>query len=210
MGNRAIVIFTHPYDEVQMVYSPAVYLQWNGGPESIYQFLDEMEKRIVLYGNSKVEAASFIGIVADFFGAITPDSACHVRVSNGPTTETDLGQYDYGDDNGLYLIQRIRGEKPYVKRFVGFTRPDWNVIPFREISAEGVERERIKAYEDPYNNWMPEYFDLVRKYRRVANAQHKKHMAWKNKNKGGSLEFWQRHICREDEQQTELIERLKA
>ena len=40
MGNRAFVIFTDG-----KTYSPAVYLHWNGGPESIYPMLDYMAKK---------------------------------------------------------------------------------------------------------------------------------------------------------------------
>ena len=40
MGNRAAVVFTKG-EEI----SPAVYLHNNGGPESIYSFLAELNRR---------------------------------------------------------------------------------------------------------------------------------------------------------------------
>ncbi len=39
MGNRATIIFT----DGKKSFSPAVYLHWNGGPESVYAFLEELD-----------------------------------------------------------------------------------------------------------------------------------------------------------------------
>ena len=61
MGNRATVIF-----QAQDTISPAIYLHWNGGPESVYQFLDELDRRKVR-GDADYEAARFVKIVGEFF-----------------------------------------------------------------------------------------------------------------------------------------------
>ena len=62
MGNRAIVIFS---DKEEKNILPAVYLHWNGGPESIYAFLDELDRRKV-GDNRHYETARFIQIVGEF------------------------------------------------------------------------------------------------------------------------------------------------
>lgn len=49
MGNRAYVVF----EDRQGNRSPAVYLHWNGGPESIYAMLDTLARYV---GNAGVAA----------------------------------------------------------------------------------------------------------------------------------------------------------
>lgn len=64
MGNRAIVIFE---DEKSTEFSPAVYLHWNGGPESVYPFLDEMDRRHIRTGDGAYESARFIQLIGEYF-----------------------------------------------------------------------------------------------------------------------------------------------
>jgi hypothetical protein len=67
MGNRATVIFAPTDAEANVLtISPAIYLHWNGGPESIYAFLDELNRRNCRPDGS-YEAAVFIAIVREFF-----------------------------------------------------------------------------------------------------------------------------------------------
>ena len=78
MGNRATVIFVTGEGKI----SPAVYLHWNGGPESVYQFLDELDRRKVRAGDD-YECARFIQIVGEFFDQ-DATSGLSLGVSNGP------------------------------------------------------------------------------------------------------------------------------
>ena len=54
MGNRANIIFTNSDESV---LSPAIYLDWNGGAESIYAFLDEMDRRNIIFNDIMYESA---------------------------------------------------------------------------------------------------------------------------------------------------------
>lgn len=106
MGNRATLVFTDGKER----FSPAVYLHWNGGPESIYSFLAELDRRHVR-ADQDYEAARFIQIVGEFFDQ-EEQGGLSLGVANGPRSvqeiregkiETDLS------DNGVYLVQREEG-----------------------------------------------------------------------------------------------------
>ncbi len=65
MGNRGTVIFSNQAGDE---FSPAVYQHWNGGPESVYAFLDELDRRGVRGADDLAyQAARFVHIVGDFF-----------------------------------------------------------------------------------------------------------------------------------------------
>jgi hypothetical protein len=65
MGNRATVVFSTPEFKV---FSPAIFLHWNGGLESLVGFMDEMERRkIVDWRCMEGQCSGFIHIVGDFF-----------------------------------------------------------------------------------------------------------------------------------------------
>ncbi len=102
MGNRATVVFTAG-DHI----SPAVYLHWQGGPESVYAFLDELDRREVR-ADADYECARFIGIVAEFFDADSYGTTS-LGVTNGPTVIAPEAlaevQTDHGD-NGFYVVNR--------------------------------------------------------------------------------------------------------
>lgn len=63
MGNRGNVVFSNK-DWTE--FSPCVYLHWNGGPESVYGFLEELNRRKIR-ADQCYEAARFIQIVGEFF-----------------------------------------------------------------------------------------------------------------------------------------------
>lgn len=130
MGNRAIVVFE---DQKQESFSPLVYLHWNGGPESIYCFLDELDRRGVR-ADQDYECARFVAIVAEFF-----DKDGYNGLSLGVQQWCGkLEDYDQGD-NGIYAVCR-QGKTRRVRRF----GDGWCSTP-----AE-VERERRAAYKSDY------------------------------------------------------------
>lgn len=103
MGNRAIIVFTN---RDCTNYSPLVYLHWNGGPESVYQFLDELDRRDIR-ADQDYKCARFISIVGQYFDS-TYYGTTSLGVSNGPKNIGEVSQLSdqYGLDNGVYLVCR--------------------------------------------------------------------------------------------------------
>jgi hypothetical protein len=149
MGNRATVIFTNQ-DEKDI--SPAVYLHWNGGPESIYAFLDEMDRRNIRVNDTMYECARFIHIVGDFFD-MDEISSLSLGVTNGPKKiepkELEKTRTDHGD-NGFYIIHRMnKGRR--VKRFVCKYDKKYTYQGIHEVPLKEVKAEMKRAYENRYN-----------------------------------------------------------
>ncbi len=132
MGNRAHVIFE---DKQSQHFSPAIYLHWNGGPESIYAFLDELDRRGVR-ADQEYEAARFVQIVGEYF---MPDQLS-LGVTSGPSSAEDLGRWA-GEDNGLYLV--CRAEKRRVRRLWR----NWKTEVVMEWTPRKVNAERKAAYQ---------------------------------------------------------------
>lgn len=149
MGNRAHVIFVD-----ENTISPAVYLHWNGGPESVYGFLDELDRRKVR-PDGEYDCARFIQLIGEFFDQVTIGGHS-LGVTNGPQEITleALAPYDHGD-NGIYVVSRGGGEGLYdpgkrvVRRFLaGWDDEKGESLPLREQTPEEVELERKAASED--------------------------------------------------------------
>lgn len=132
MGNRAYVIFE---DKESQHFSPAIYLHWNGGPESVYAFLDELDRRGVR-ADQEYEAARFVQVVGEYF---MPDQLS-LGVTSGPSSAADLGQWA-GEDNGLYLV--CRADKP---RRVRRLWRNWKTEVVTEWTPSKVSAERNAAY----------------------------------------------------------------
>lgn len=137
MGNRAFVIF-----EEDGEISPAVYLHWNGGPESVYPFLDELGRRQVR-ADIDYAPARFIAIVAEFMDQ-EHYTGLSLGVMNGPEfiNPDALQPFNHGD-NGVYVVTR-NGEGRRVRRFLPGSK-------LTELSPEDTERERREAYNHPYS-----------------------------------------------------------
>lgn len=154
MGNRANVIFVN---ENETSISPCVYLHWNGGPESIYGFLNEMERRNVRR-DQNYECARFIGIVTDFFDQDGLGSTS-VGVVSYPGNKIDIETLnkvptDPGD-NGFYIICRTKdGVK--MRRFLEVYEND--TFLFKEMTEEEVELEKKTALNDEYIKSFEETF----------------------------------------------------
>jgi len=91
MGNRAVIC--HSKDDTSI----AIYLHWNGGPESVLAFLEVCRRRG--YRDPQFDAsygmARLCGLICEFFG---PDSDTGVGIST--LQEADIDNYD----NGAYLL----------------------------------------------------------------------------------------------------------
>lgn len=158
MGNRATVIFADPNFKK---FSAAVYLHWNGGPESVYQFLDELDRRNVR-ADQDYECARFIQIVGEFMDQ-DERSGLSLGVVNGPKSikPSDLSKVytDHGD-NGFYIVSRRHGHPPVVRRFIEHVeeRPLNEVkagesnyrFYMAEMGEDEVAQERKDAYAHAY------------------------------------------------------------
>ena len=140
MGNRATVIFA---SDDEKTISPAIYLHWNGGPESIYPFLKELDRRNVR-ADQEYEAARFTQIVGDFFD-LDAHGGLSLGISNGPKSISaeSLNRYDPGD-NGIFVV--YRGVSKKVRRFLSRTT---NRV--RELTPEEVATECEQAWKHKYN-----------------------------------------------------------
>ena len=89
MGNRAVI--AQRIDGVPREYSPAIYLHWNGGRDSVQAFLDAA-KHLKLRGDD-YGFARLTQIIGNFFGG---------GESLGISVLSRLDADNY--DNGLYWI----------------------------------------------------------------------------------------------------------
>lgn len=154
MGNRATVIFTDGKS-----FSPAVYLHWNGGAESVYGFLEEANRRKIRGSEDlQYQCARFIQIAGEFldadeFGSTSlgvTDSPKSDKPEDLAKVKTDLG------DNGIYLVNRTNGAME-VRRF----REDYKNKIMIEFTPEEVAQERKEAYAHEYGLLKDEFIKIA-------------------------------------------------
>lgn len=159
MGNRATVIFT---DQLGQNISPVVYLHWNGGPESIYGFLDELDRRRVRT-DVDYTAARFIHVVGDYFDGEGGAGSLSLGVAAGPQqidAET-VAAFNPGD-NGVYVVTRREAwdEQPlYVRRFTA-DRGEWT--PEQVAAEEQAARLHGYHWPEPGTDSMADVFAKLR------------------------------------------------
>ena len=144
MGNRANVVFVSGD-----VISPAVYLHWNGGPESVYAFLAEMDFRGIRTSDPAYEAARFTQIVGEFMDKDGFETTS-VGITNGPselTTEGMEAVFTDAGDNGFYVTDRAEGT---MRRWTGFKLEEWQ--------ADMVAEEKARAEAHDYASGIAEAF----------------------------------------------------
>lgn len=142
MANKATIIFT----DGKQSFSPAVYLHWSGGPESVYAFLEELNRRKVR-ADQEYECARFIQLIGEFFDK-HQRTDLSLGVINGPKSDApdELYKVEHSDgDNGIYLVNRTNGNM-MVRRF----REDWDHHTLVEFTPDHVEAERQQADEHKY------------------------------------------------------------
>ena len=160
MGNRATVIFTDGKR-----FSPAVYHHWNGGPESIYGFLEELDRRKQRC-DQDYECARYIQLVGEFLDQ-TSVTSTSLGVVNGPKSDSihDLEKVmtDHSD-NGFYLANRTV-EPMVVRRFKKFYGE--RDTKFVELSANMVRREREEADKSEYRPKFRAFFAELTKGKEI-------------------------------------------
>jgi len=137
MGNRATVIFTNGEK-----ISPAVYLHWSGGPETVYAFLGELDRRGVR-ADGEYDAARFVQLVGEYFDGREKFTGLSLGIVNGPS-EISKGELakvgtDHGD-NGFYVVDRnLRTMRRFYERY------DDGALTIVEVPTVEVGKERDKA-----------------------------------------------------------------
>lgn len=160
MGNRATVIFTDGQR-----FSPAVYHHWNGGPESIYGFLEELDRRKQRC-DQDYECARYIQLVGEFLDQSSVGSTS-LGVSNGPESIDKLDDVmtDHSD-NGFYIVNRTV-EPMVVRRFKEHYSKDYKTHKLVEMSAEEVKKERKEADANDYRPKFREFFEILTKGKEI-------------------------------------------
>jgi len=163
MGNRANVIFSDgsKFEDRPPQLSPAIYLHWNGGPDSVYAFLAETFRRMSSRGQDvSYMSARFVQIVGDFFGVDGSGGCLSLGIVSGPESMSleALAAFDCGD-NGIYVVEPLG-----IRRFVWTPATVENGdIPLREMSEEEVARERRDAESE--NSAAVAYLNELKQHR---------------------------------------------
>jgi hypothetical protein len=169
MGNRGTVIFHNGKKEI----SCAVYLHWNGGADSIYNFIEEGKKRKSLSHSVDYAAARFIQIVGEFMDE-TEQGSTSLGVVNGPKAITikqlSKVQTD-SSDNGLYVFNIAdwscrRFTETYTEKNGEYTST------FNEMSKEEVAKEYEEAIKSNYTKNFKEFFNDLR-YKKYKISEEK-------------------------------------
>lgn len=173
MGNRGVVVFTDGE-----VISPAVYLHWNGSAESIYPFLNELNRRKVR-ADANYECARFIHIVADFFDHGEESGCLSLGVMRGPESISKTAMRQLcrtAHDNGVFVVSRTASSRN-MRRFILVTNTDGQ-DEVMEMSPEQVADEKCAARRHRYSTPVDEMdktiaanFDEIRHARLHARPE---------------------------------------
>lgn len=136
MGNRANVVFE---SEDSTAFSPAIYLHWNGGPESVYAFLQVADQFNVRKDDLPYRASRFCQIVGNFLGGTLSLGLQSV------STAKDIEAFDPGD-NGTFVFAWIAKKK------------QWRCRRYRQLANGGgqwltpkeVQQEHAAALKSDY------------------------------------------------------------
>lgn len=126
MGNRAYVVFDNTRNETPKGSDalPAVYLHWNGGPESVYGFL-AYTKKVCRPGDNEYIPARFVQIVGNYFSENLSLGLIAVK-------REDVGDLTEMIDNGVYVVNVDTFEvtNRYRSEYVDLHAPDGT--PYKE------------------------------------------------------------------------------
>jgi hypothetical protein len=91
MGNRAVIAFKD--ESITKDLSPAIYLHWNGGRDSVEGFL-AAAKKLALRSDSSYAAARLAQVIGNYFGGT-------LSLGVGVYSTLDTDNYD----NGVYWVE---------------------------------------------------------------------------------------------------------
>ena len=165
MGNRATVIFAkRDWSDP----SPGVYLHWDGGPESVYAFADELLRRRAWCNTPDHAAARFAQVVGDFFddehfsgnslGLVPPPKSLAPQ---------HVAECDCGNDNGVYVFAP-NGSTYAVRRF--FVHHESRTQPqiVNELTPEEVADERAAAKQHDYNIPSKDELSIAERFTKIG------------------------------------------
>lgn len=108
MGNRAVITF----DERLAADSIGIYVHWNGGPESIYTFVNAARELGIRAPKADPSycVARFAQMIGNFFGGTT-------SVGIGPLRSLDINN----GDNGVFLVTDfgLSSESAVIHQYAG-------------------------------------------------------------------------------------------
>lgn len=170
MGNRAIVAFevaasegfnhaTRAREIIPARVEPfGIYLHWNGGPESVWGFLDALTVRQkdrggdIAYG-----AARLVEIIGRFFGGsnslglagfTNAETKLLTKRSNADAQRTKVDRAISPGDAGIYVVGWSAKRFAVVGRFVGVS--DAVTTGARWLTDNEITREEAAAREHSY------------------------------------------------------------
>lgn len=141
MGNRAIIAFevaasesfnptTRACESVPAYVEPfGIYLHWNGGPESVWAFLDALTERQrdrggdICYGGARL-----VEIIGRYFGGSDSvgligftehELKLLIRRSNADTHRTKVARSISPGDSGIYVVGWNAGRFAVAGHFIG-------------------------------------------------------------------------------------------
>jgi len=131
MGNRAVITF----EENPTPESIGVYLHFNGGPESVYTFLQALDHYHVRDNqDQEYQLARVVQIIANFLGGT-------ISIGVGK-----LQRLDCTGNHGVYVVNRLNG-KLKVRRSDGeFIGPLRTFRKFWRVAKVAAEKKAALAH----------------------------------------------------------------
>ena len=130
MGNRAVIFFEKDIDVTNLNEKYAgVYLHWNGGPDSVYIFLEYLKSKNVRWNDSAYAMARFVQVVANMFGG---------TLSVGVDTLTFKNAISMGSDNGIYCVD--------------WSGPDYKVTRYKYPNLKASEEATLEEKNSVFRN----------------------------------------------------------
>jgi hypothetical protein len=130
MGNRAVIAF----QESNGIQPFGIYLQWNGGIESVAAFLD-YAKQAGHRTESQYGAARLVQTIGNYFGGTLSLGICPIDPANP-------GASDSGD-NGVFLID-CTGKLEGAARIIGHYDRNCETGRVRKVGAATMAK-RVRA-----------------------------------------------------------------
>lgn len=140
MGNRAVITF----DKTPTNNSVGVYLHWNGGEESVVPFVKALDRYEVRDNDdTSYQLARFIQLVGNYFGG-----TLSLGVGN-------LRTLDINGDNGLYVVERLKGITTIRRSDNGLKGP------FKLVDQEKAMKHVYNNPTKPENGTLSDQLDEV-------------------------------------------------
>lgn len=135
MGNRAVIATR--VEGVPKEYSPAIYVHWNGGRDSVEAFLKVINEKLEVRGGD-YGWSRLIQTITNFFGG-------SLSVGAGVITRMDKDNYD----NGVYWVDCLKDGWQIVGREYFDNRQEQQEYDIDKMANDIWEDCFPKCYHDP-------------------------------------------------------------